>query len=364
MGCEKGCILIADDEVDIRELLGDYLNGQGYDCLLAADAFEALELLRDHPEVDMLMSDIRMPGKSGLELLQEVKRQDEDRVVVMISAVKDIASAISAMSLGAYDYVAKPFKLTEVGAVALRAMERRHLLLENKAYQRDLERKVQEQTKELRQALHELDDTYRFTLQALVTALDTRDEETQGHSLRVVRYTMALARLMEIRDPQLLKIIEYGALLHDIGKIGIPDAILRKPTQLGDEEWAVMKSHSQLGYRVLKRIKFLEESAQMVLHHHERWDGKGYPDGLAGEDIPRGARIFAVADTLDAMTSDRVYRRALPFVTAADEIQRCSGVQFDPAVVRAFLSVPLTFWKEERVRVEALIAGDMEEFDL
>lgn len=348
----KGKILIADDEADIRELLGDYLESEGYDCLLASDAFEALEKFKANPDLDLVMSDIRMPGKTGLELLGEVKDLDNDVMVIMISAVKDIESAISAMSKGAYDYVAKPFKLTEVGLIASKAIEKRQLVLENKKYQKRLEKMVEERTMELQNAYIQLDKTYTFTLRALVTALDTRDEETQGHSLRVVRYTLKLAELLGLKNDDQLKVLEYGALLHDIGKIGIPDSILKKPGKLTAEEWEVMRTHPSMGYKILHRIEFLDEAAQIVLHHHEKWDGSGYPDGLRGADIPLGARIFACVDTVDAMTSERPYRHALTFEQASDELAKYRGIQFDKEVVEAFHSVPLDFWKEERERMD------------
>jgi putative nucleotidyltransferase with HDIG domain len=293
-----------------------------------------------------------MPGKTGLELLGEIKEIDNDVMVIMISAVKDIESAISAMSKGAYDYVAKPFKLTEVGLIARKAVEKRQLILENKKYQRRLEKMVEERTMELQNAYVQLDKTYIFTLRALVIALDTRDEETQGHSLRVVKFTLKLAELMGISDPEQLKVIEYGALLHDIGKIGIPDAILRKPGKLTDEEWDVMKTHPSMGYKILHKIEFLEEASQIVLHHHEKWNGTGYPKRLSGTDIPLGSRIYAVADTVDAMTSDRPYRKALSFEIAAEELRKHSGEQFDKDVVDAFHSVPLDSWRTERKNMD------------
>ncbi len=345
---EKGKILIADDEVDIRELLGDYLQAEGYDCILAEDAYKAIEIFRTTKDIDLVMSDIRMPGKTGLDLLGEIKECDADVMVIMISAVKDIESAITAMSKGAYDYVSKPFKLNEVGLIAKKAIEKRKLVLENRQYQIQLEEMVEKRTIELQNALNRLDKTYIFTLRALVTALDTRDEETQGHSLRVVKYTLKLADLMGIKNEEELKIIEYGSLLHDIGKIGIPDAILRKPGKLTDVEWTVMKTHPKMGYKILHRIQFLEEAAQMVLHHHEKWDGSGYPEGLKETEIPLGARIFTVADTVDAMTSERPYRKALSFETASQELRTHCGTQFDKIIVDAFHSVPLDFWKDER----------------
>ncbi len=348
----KGKILIADDEADIRELLGDYLEGEGYECLLACDAFEAMEQFNIHKDIDLLMSDIRMPGKTGLQLLGDVKDLDNDVMVIMISAVKDIESAISAMSKGAYDYVAKPFKLTEVGLIAKKAIDQRRLIIENKKYQKRLEKMVEERTRELQDAYIQLDNTYNFTLRALVTALDTRDEETQGHSLRVVKYTLKLAELMGIDDEAQLKVMEYGSLLHDIGKIGIPDAILRKPGKLTDEEWVVMRTHPEVGYKILNKIEFLEDASQIVLHHHEKWDGSGYPHKLKCNDIPLGSRIFAAVDTVDAMTSDRPYRKALSYEVASEELRKWSGIQFDKNVVEAFHSVGLDFWKEERVRMD------------
>ena len=358
----KGKILITDDEKDIRELLRDFLESEGYECQLAANAFEALEKFKAIDDFDILMSDIRMPGKTGLDLLDDVKRLNEDVMVIMISAVKDIESAIAAMSKGAYDYVSKPFKLNEVSFVANKALEKRRLVQENKEYQKQLEKKVEERTSELKQALIELDRTYNFTLRAMVTALDTRDSETQGHSLRVVRFTLKLAELMGISNKDTLKIYEYGALLHDIGKIGIPDAILRKPGKLDSEEWRIMKSHPAIGYNVLKRITFLEDAAQIVLHHHEAFNGNGYPDGLSSEDIPLGARIFNIADAIDAMTSDRPYQRALPFEVAAGELMKFSGRQFDPAITAVFEKTGLEFWIAEKSKIEDRIKREPDFF--
>ena len=345
-------ILIADDEADIRELLGDFLEEEGYECILASNAYDALEKYKSNNAVDLVMSDIQMPGKTGLELLSDIKEIDEDVMVVMISAVKDIESAIAAMSKGAYDYVAKPFKLTEVALVAKKAIDKRKLILQNKEYQQELERMVADRTAELKNALEALDKTYIFTLRALVTALDTRDEETQGHSLRVVQYSLILAELMGWGNQDQLKILEYGALLHDIGKIGIPDAILKKPGKLTKKEWEVMKTHPEVGYKILHGIEFLEEAAQFVLHHHERFNGSGYPAGLKGKDIPITSRIFAVVDTVDAMTTARPYREALSFEKAVNEIKKFSGKQFDPQIVDTFFSVGLDFWKQKRIEMD------------
>ena len=358
----KGRILITDDEKDIRELLRDFLESEGYECQMAANAFEALEKFKADEQFDIVMSDIRMPGKSGLELLEEIKQINQDVMVIMISAVKDIESAITAMEKGAYDYVSKPFKLNEVSFAASKALEKRRLVLENKEYQKHLEKMVEERTSDLKTALLELDKTYNFTLRAMATVLDTRDTETQGHSLRVVSFTLKLAELMQISDKNTLKIYEYGALLHDIGKIGIPDAILRKPEDLSTDEWLIMKKHPTIGYNLLRRIKFLESSAQIVLHHHEAFDGSGYPNGLSGDNIPLGARIFKIADSIDAITSDRPYQKAMPFKTVSDELRKHSGQQFDPQIIAIFEKVGIDFWEKEKLKIEERIRKEPDFF--
>jgi putative nucleotidyltransferase with HDIG domain len=256
------------------------------------------------------------------------------------------------MEKGAYHYVAKPFKLAEVSLVAKRAIKERKLILQNKEYQRGLERMVAERTSELKKTLEALDKTYIDTLRTLVTALDRRDEGAQGHSLRVVQYSLKLAELMGWGNEEQLKILEYGALLHDIGKIGIPDSILKKPGELTKAEWEVMKTHPEEGYKIIHNIEFLEEAAQFVLHHHERYNGSGYPAGLKGDEIPITSRIFVVVDTFDAMTTKRRYRDAATFEEAINEIKKCSGTQFDPKVVEAFLSVGMDFWKQKRIEMD------------
>ncbi len=341
-----GTILIADDEKDIREILKDHLEEEGFNCYAVANAQEAINVYKDKKdEIELVMSDIKMPGKSGLILLDEIKEISPDAIIVIVSALKDVDSAISALSKGAYDYLSKPFKLNEVSLVVQKGIEKNRLITENKNYQKELENKVKERTQELQEALRQLDNTYLFTLRALVTALDTRDAETQGHSIRVTKYTIALTKLIGIEDEREIKNIEYGALLHDIGKIGISDTILRKPSPLTKEEWEIMKTHPSIGYKILKDINFLGEASDIVLYHHERYDGTGYPHGLKGEEIPLSARIFAVADTIDSMTSDRVYRKALTWEVTAKELKELSGIQFDPIVIEAFFSVDITFWK-------------------
>jgi response regulator RpfG family c-di-GMP phosphodiesterase len=212
--------------------------------------------------------------------------------------------------------------------------------MERREYHAMLERRVGEATRDLAAALNELEDTYRTTLEALGSALDTRDVGTHAHSRRVVGYSLTLARRHGLPDSQ-FRDIEHGVLLHDIGKIGIPDGILLKPGPLSADEWKIMRTHPDLGRRLVERIPFLRGAVPIVYHHHERWDGTGYPIGLRGEMIPLGARIFAVADAFDAMTFDRPYSVAISFDAARSEIARCAGTHFDPKVVENFLKIPL-----------------------
>ena len=261
----------------------------------------------------------------------------------MVTGVVDAQTAIGAIRQGASDYVTKPFNLEEVQIVVDRTLEKRRLILENRAYQEHLEDLVSQRTRELH-------DSYESTLQALVTALDFRDNETQGHSYRVVEYAVEVARQMGLAESEITW-VRRGAILHDVGKIGVPDAILRKPGKLDADEWAEMRKHPEMGYRMLRHIPFLAPALDIVLCHQERFDGTGYPQGLKGEEIPLGARIFSVVDTFDAMTSDRPYRAALTIQDARDEIERFRGIQFDPNVADAFLRIDEARWREIRERV-------------
>jgi putative nucleotidyltransferase with HDIG domain len=235
-----------------------------------------------------------------------------------------------------------------------RALENRRLKLENRAYQTNLEALVTARTEQLRQAITTLERSYDITLEALGNALDLKDAETEGHSKRVTAFTIAIARAMGLSADQ-IRVIARGAFLHDIGKMAIPDAILRKPGALDTEEIAIMQEHCYRGYQILKRIPFLTEASEIVYAHQEKYDGTGYPRGLKGEQIPLGARIFSVADTLDAMTSDRPYRAKLPFSVAREEIQRWSGRQFDPQVVNTFLQMPENIWDDLRKGIDEQI---------
>lgn len=344
-GCARSPILIVDDEPEITEILSDLLSAE-HDCTTAGSAEDALERLAER-EFHLVISDITMPGMSGLEMLPCAKSVSPNTVVVMISGMQTVESAIDALRLGGFDYLMKPFDLRQVEAVVKRALEHHDLIVAKQRYENHLEELVEQRTEELDRALNSLEDAYRSTLKALTAALETRDSETHGHSERVVTYSLRLGREYGLNTEK-MKALEFGSLLHDIGKIGVPDLILRKPAKLTEEEWVRMREHPLHGQQILRGIEFLEGPAKVVAQHHEKWDGSGYPLGLREEDIDVCARIFAVADAFDAITSDRVYRRGKSYQEAAQELDDWSGRQFDPTVVEAFHRVPKEDWDELR----------------
>jgi len=290
-----------------------------------------------------------MGGMSGLEMIPHALGRSPETVVVMVSGVQTIESAVEAMRVGAFDYVIKPFDLQHVEVAVRRALEHHDLRVAKRAYENHLEELVRRRTAELDETLRSLEDAYRSTLKALTAALDKRDTETHGHSERVVAFSLRLGRELGVGEEQ-LRSLEFGSLLHDIGKIGVPDAVLRKPARLTDEEWSEMRRHPLHGQQILSGIEFLEGASRVVAQHHEKWDGTGYPLGLRGEQIDLNARIFAVADAFDAITSDRVYRKAKPYGAAIAELEEWAGRQFDPEVVAAFRRVPASEWDELRRR--------------
>jgi response regulator RpfG family c-di-GMP phosphodiesterase len=340
-------VLVADDEPEIRDVLFDLLS-PAYDCAAVGSAEEALLYLRGG-DYDLVISDIMMGGMSGIEMIPHVLKVSPDTVVIMISGVQTVESAINALRAGAFDYVMKPFDLQHVEAAVARALTHHTLRVEKRRYETYLEEMVEQRTAELDRALRSLGDAYRTTLRALTAALEARDSETHGHSERVVNFSLRLGREMGL-DAEQMRSLEFGSLLHDIGKIGVPDAILRKPAALDESEWVRMREHPLHGQRILRGIVFLEGASRVVAQHHEKWDGSGYPLGLRDEEIDQNARIFAVADAFDAITSDRVYRRGRSYEEAAAELDDFAGRQFDPTVVEAFHRVPRTEWDDIRRR--------------
>ena len=355
-------ILIVDDDASVRDVISVLLQEEGYECRTASSAEAALDIAAAEAP-PLVISDMKMPGRDGIWLLEAFRERYSETAVIMLTGYGDTEAAVDCLRRGAVDYLLKPPKLTDLIRAIERALAKRRIELARKRYQKKLERKVRDRTGELRTALRNIQGTYQTTLLALVRALDAREHETSDHSQRVVKYTEHIAERLGLRGPELEE-IGRGALLHDIGKIGVPDAVLLKPAKLTPEEWKEMRRHPDIGYDMIRSIEFLNTPAAIVLSHQERFDGRGYPRGLRGEEIHIGARIFAAADTLDAMTSDRPYRKGTTFENAVDEIQRCAGSQFDPEVVRAFLDIGvknLRRIKEDMAAAKARESGEVEQ---
>ncbi len=339
-------ILVIDGGAQARAQIASVLEIEGYGVHVASSGHVALEML-DRETVDLVLTDMMMLDGSGIDLLERIRRQYPELPVVMVTALNNLSVAVDAMRRGACDYLVKPLDGQLLLDAVSRALDRRHALQESHHYQQNLERAVQARTELLRQAVDDLEHSYDITLEALGDALDLKDSETEGHSKRVTAYTIALARAIGVLPGQ-IKVIARGAFLHDIGKMAIPDHILLKPAKLNAEEEKIMREHCALGFRMLRKIPFLDEAAEIVYSHQEHYDGGGYPRHLCGTAIPLGARIFAIADTLDAITCDRPYRKARSFDEARREILRCSGTQFDPGIVEMFLKIPNELWFELR----------------
>ncbi len=343
----KAKILIVDDEARVREILSRKLADDGYHCLTAPDGNKALKLLKAD-QIDLVLLDINMPGKSGAEVLKGIKAKYPDTAVIMVTAIADAHTAISLMKSGAYDYVIKPVELNVLLVSLDRALEKRRLIIENRDYQLHLEQRVKEQTKKIRQS-------FLNSITSLAYALEAKDKYTHGHSERVTEIAVAIAQELALPQDTIEK-IQLAGLLHDVGKIGVRESVLNKPSKLTDEEFDHVKSHSEMGERILRPIIEDKEILEMVRHHHERYDGAGYPDGLTSAQITKGASIvavaeayativsqgamaLAVADAYDAMTSDRPYRPAISPEAACAELEKGKGKQFNPTVVDAFLNL-------------------------
>lgn len=339
-------VLVVDDEAGVRMFLREALRTAAADVAEAADAASALKSI-ESGDFDIIVSDVWMPGASGLDLLAMAQQTRWDVGFILLTGEIEVETVIAALRMQASDFLLKPLAVEDVIGSVTRAFERLIVSRQARAYRGSLETSIQRRTRELELALSELESNYHMTLEALVASLDAREHETFSHSLRVRAYTRYLA-LRAGFPPALIPSLEQGALLHDIGKIAVADAILLKPGKLTKEEWVEMRKHPAAGDEILKRVPFLRPASAIVRHHHERFDGTGYPDGLKGAEIPLGARLFAVADTLDAMTSDRTYRKGPGFEAAREEIERHSGKQFDPHIVELFLKVPTSTWMKVR----------------
>jgi putative nucleotidyltransferase with HDIG domain len=349
-------ILVVDDEAPVRGMLAVMLERSGYVVTPVATAQLALDGLAQDPGCQLVLCDVMMAGVDGLALLDVLGADYPGLPVVMLTAVHDIHVATNSFRRGAIDYLLKPFECSQLLGVVARALEHGQLLKQNAAYRQNLEQIILTRTGRLRETMHDLEKSYDITLEAMGDALDLRDAETEGHSRRVTAYTIALARELGL-DAEKLRVIARGAFLHDIGKIATPDSILLKPGKLDSGETAIMREHCTRGYDMIRKIPFLRDAAEIIYSHQEAFDGTGYPRGLSGEQIPLGARIFAVADTLDAVTSDRPYRKGRSFAEARAEIKRHSGTQFDPRIVETFMGMPEEVWITLRREVQDGASG-------
>lgn len=340
-------LLIIEFDAAKRNLLSSYFSAK-YMCEQANSISLALEKMRSQ-EYAVILTALDLAGVSGLEIISHLQTLSPRSIPIFISDAEAHGNTVRAFRAGAFEVIQKPFSLKKAEETIEKAFGKYELAYLKDRYQHHLEELVAERTAELDKALEAVEHSYHSTLKALVQALETRDAETHGHSERVVTFSLRLGHELGL-DREALRNLELGALLHDIGKIGVPDAILRKPSALNEDEWGKMKLHPHHGQTILRNIPFLANAAQLVAQHHEKWDGTGYPYGLRGEDIDFNARIFAVADAFDAMVSDRVYRKGRSYEEALSELEKHAGTQFDPAIVEAFKVVPKEDWEILRRR--------------
>jgi response regulator RpfG family c-di-GMP phosphodiesterase len=337
---EPPAILVLEDQGEIQSLVTAMLKIRGFDCDLAGSLAEA-RVLMSRRRYDILFLDMNLPDGFGLSLLEE-ERSDAPLAIVMTGR-SDIQTAIRAIRDGAIDFITKPFSVGHFLQRLDKAMDEWKTRRSVQYYSRALETLVQLKTEELTRTSRQIDEVRDMTVLALGAALNLKDHETADHCSRVSRNSVALGTLMNLSAFE-LKNLKWSAYLHDVGKIGIPEHILLKAGDLEPEERRIVEKHPLMGYNMVRNIEFLSYATDVVLGHHEKFDGSGYPKGLSGSRIPLHARIFAVVDTLDAMTSDRPYRAALHFSSVQAELTRCARMQFDPEIVQIFLAAPVTTW--------------------
>ncbi len=327
--------MIVDDEEIICHVLERRLTKEGYLCITAQNGKEALTHFYKN-SFSLIISDIKMPEMTGIELLQKVKAIDPRMKMIMVTAYPEIDLAVNAMRQGAYDFIIKPADLDLIVMSVKKALDSKRLEEEIEAYHNRLEELVEERTAKLQQAYRFLKKSHLDSVKVLAEAIDAKDPYTRGHSDRVKRMSLAIAKKMGFQEER-LENLEYGALLHDIGKIGIKDEILQKQGPLSDGEYEYIREHPLIGVKIIEGVEFFKDKIPMIRHHHEHYDGNGYPDGLAGSAIPLEARIISLPDAYDAMTSARPHRGVMPLQDVLDELERFKGQQFDPEVLEIFL---------------------------
>jgi putative two-component system response regulator len=339
-------VLVVDDEEPIRRILCRLLERNGYLSDGAADAEDAMLRLNEQ-KYDLVLTDMDMPGSSGLDLIMQITQAHPDTATVMVTGMDDAKLAHAALDIGAYGYIIKPFEPNEILINVANALRRRGLEIENRNHRMRLEQMIKERTAELWEAIARLEKAEKDvrlsreeTIQRLAIAAEFRDDETAQHIQRMSRYCALLAR-SHGADVERTELIRVASLMHDVGKIGIPDSILLKPGKLTPEERTIMQQHSEIGYRILAGSKsdLLRTAADIAWTHHERVDGSGYPLGLSGDQIPLEGRIAAIADVFDALTSDRVYKKAFPLGKAVDIMREGRDMHFDAALLDSFLDV-------------------------
>lgn len=329
-------ILVVDDEPAVRLLLAKGLEMEGYECVAAANGLEALEILENAPYAyDVVVTDIIMDGLDGTELISRIAQLNSGILTIAISGKATVETAVESLRRGAYDFIEKPVRIAHLLATVRRALDYRAAMRENRRYQHHLSEMVQQKSAKLSESLAEVRRSYEFTLESLIGLLDAREKNFGEHSKRVRSLSVILAREMGLAEKE-AETVGRGALLHDIGKIGVPDSILLKEAELTEQEWEIMRHHTETGHRILSASPYLNGVAEIVRDHHERYDGQGYPQGLSGCEICLGARIFAVVDAYDAMRSNRAYSPPKTPSEALAEIESGSGSQFDPQVVEVF----------------------------
>jgi len=328
-------ILIVDDEEMICSIFARRLAKEGYSCVMANNGSEALNHF-NKDNFSLIISDIKMPEMNGIELLKRVKATHPNMIVIIMTAYREIDMAMEAMHLGAYDFIIKPADLDLVVFSVKKALEKRRLEEELEAYHQHLERLVEERTSKLQQAYRTLKKAHLDSVKVLAEAIDAKDPCTRGHSDRVRQMSLQIAVSLGFTEER-LESLEYGALVHDIGKIGIKDEVLQKKGALSSNEYQYIQEHPLIGVKIVQGIEFFKDKIAIIRNHHEHFDGSGYPDGLIGEVIPLEARIIAVPDAFDAMTSARPHRRAMPLGDVLMELEKCKGTQFDPEILEIFL---------------------------
>ncbi|MBJ7353875.1 MAG: response regulator [Thermoleophilaceae bacterium] len=335
-GAPAGSLLLIDDEPQQRDLLVRSLADR-YDCATAANAAAARELMEE-TDFDLIICDLEMPGESGLDLLREIPALQPDAAVIMVTGTNDVQTAETALEFGAYGYIVKPYRRVELIINVENALRRRALEIARRDYTGRLESQLMNKTSDLSSALSDLEAERVETLRRLCLAVEARDHVTAAHIDGMVQVVERFARKLGYSDVD-AKTLGWASAMHDVGKIGVPDHILLKPGPLSTDERTVMMEHAEIGHHMLSGSPnpMLRIGSEIARCHHERWDGTGYPRGLAGEEIPMAARIVQIVDVLSAMTNDRPYRKALPTETAIQELADGAGTQFDPELVKVFL---------------------------